>query len=228
MAISTKKLIKIARRVASPRSKRVADKGHFVVYTTDRRRFELPLFYLKSEVFTDLFRMAEEEFGVPTDGPITLPCDSPNIFSSLEKPIFKTKNMISTKKLIKMAKKWHKIAVASRKRISWPRPVADKGHFVVYTTDGRRLIIPLEYLKSEIFMELLRLAEEEFGVTSSGPIILPCDSKFMEYATSLIQRHVSEELEKALLMSLTSCGYSSSLSHDFQDQINPQLAICSF
>ncbi|KAL2925968.1 Auxin-responsive protein SAUR64 [Bienertia sinuspersici] len=136
--------------------------------------------------------------------------------------------MINTRKLIKMARKWHKVAAASRKRISWPRPVADKGHFVVYTIDGRRFTIPLEYLKSEIFIELLRIAEEEFGVTCSGPIMLPCDSKFMEYATSLIQRRVSEDLEKALIMSLAGCRYSSSLSHDFQEQINPQFAISSF
>uniref|UniRef100_A0A803LG59 Small auxin up regulated protein n=1 Tax=Chenopodium quinoa TaxID=63459 RepID=A0A803LG59_CHEQI len=108
--------------------------------------------------------------------------------------------MISTKKLLKMAKKWQKIAAASRKRISWPRPVADKGHFVVYSTDGRRFTIPLAYLKNELFIELLRIAEEEFGVTSSGPITLPCDSKFMEYAISMIQRCVTEDLEKALII----------------------------
>ncbi|XP_021753556.1 auxin-responsive protein SAUR64-like [Chenopodium quinoa] len=127
-----------------------------------------------------------------------------------------------------MAKKWQKIAAASRKRISWPRPVADKDHFVVYSTDGRRFTIPLAYIKSELFIELLRIAEEEFGVTSSGPITLPCDSKFMEYAMSMIQRCVAEDLEKALIMSLTSCRYSS-LSHDQQqEQTNSKLLICSF
>ncbi|KNA14562.1 hypothetical protein SOVF_106460 [Spinacia oleracea] len=135
--------------------------------------------------------------------------------------------MISTKKLLKMARKWQKIAAASRKRISWPRPVADKGHFVVYTTDGRRFIIPLAYLKSEIFIELFRIAEEEFGLTSSGPITLPCDSSFMEYAISMIQRRVAEDLEKALIMSLASCRYSS-VSHEHQDQTNSHLLISSF
>ncbi|XP_021848517.1 auxin-responsive protein SAUR66-like [Spinacia oleracea] len=135
--------------------------------------------------------------------------------------------MISTKKLLKMARKWQKIAAASRKRISWPRPVADKGHFVVYTTDGRRFIIPLAYLKSEIFIELFRIAEEEFGLTSSGPITLPCDSSFMEYAISMIQRRVAEDLEKALIMSLASCRYFS-VSHEHQDQTNSHLLISSF
>ncbi|XP_021773673.1 auxin-responsive protein SAUR66-like [Chenopodium quinoa] len=136
--------------------------------------------------------------------------------------------MISTKKLLKMAKKWQKIAAASRKRISWPKPPTDKGHFVVYTTDGRRFTIPLAYLKSELFIELLRIAEEEYGVTSSGPITLPCDSKFMEYAISMIQRRVAEDLEKALIMSLASCKYSPMLHDQHQEQTNSNLLICSF
>ncbi|KNA16394.1 hypothetical protein SOVF_089570 [Spinacia oleracea] len=135
--------------------------------------------------------------------------------------------MISTKKLLKMARKWQKIAAASRKRISWPRPVADKGHFVVYTTDGRRFIIPLAYLKNEIFIELFRIAEEEFGLTSTGPITLPCDSSFMEYTISIIQRRVAEDLGKALIMSLASCRYSS-VTHEYQDQTNSQVLISSF
>uniref|UniRef100_A0A803LG65 Uncharacterized protein n=1 Tax=Chenopodium quinoa TaxID=63459 RepID=A0A803LG65_CHEQI len=117
--------------------------------------------------------------------------------------------MISTKKLIKMARKWQKIAAASRKRISRSRYVADKGHFVVYTSDKKRFMIPLDYLESEIFRELFRIAEEEFGVASSGPIMLPCDSNLMEYAISMIQRHVAEDLEKALIMLVMVHGTNS-------------------
>ncbi|XP_021774740.1 auxin-responsive protein SAUR64-like [Chenopodium quinoa] len=135
--------------------------------------------------------------------------------------------MISTKKLLKMARKWQKIAAASRKRISWPKPLADEGHFVVYTTDGKRFTIPLAYLKSEIFIELFRIAEEEFGLTSSGPITVPCDSIFMEYMISMIQRRVAVDLEKALIMSLGSCRHSS-LSHEHQEQTKPHILICSF
>ncbi|KMT01299.1 hypothetical protein BVRB_9g213150 [Beta vulgaris subsp. vulgaris] len=45
--------------------------------------------------------------------------------------------MISTKNLIDMAKKWRRLAVASRRRIYWPKPETEKGHFVIYTMDGR-------------------------------------------------------------------------------------------
>ncbi|XP_074314612.1 auxin-responsive protein SAUR66-like [Silene latifolia] len=124
-----------------------------------------------------------------------------------------------------MAKKWQRMAVASRKRVSWPRPVTDEGHFVVYTTDGKRFMIPLTYLKMDIFRELLRLAEEEFGIGASGPITLPCDSSLMEYIISMIQKHVAKDLENALIASLSSCRYSSLVEH--QQQISQQLLFIS-
>ncbi|MCD7447716.1 hypothetical protein HAX54_033506 [Datura stramonium] len=96
--LSIKKLIKMARKwqkFAATRRKRIslpsngsdADscctssssgviKGHFVVYTTDRRRFSIPLAFLENEVIRQLLTMSEEEFGLPSGGPITLPCDS--------------------------------------------------------------------------------------------------------------------------------------------------------
>ncbi|KAF5754682.1 putative small auxin-up RNA [Helianthus annuus] len=51
-------------------------KGHFVVYATDKIRFVMPLHYLNNIVFLELLRISEGEFGLPRDGPITLPCDS--------------------------------------------------------------------------------------------------------------------------------------------------------
>ncbi|KAB1207616.1 Auxin-induced protein 10A5 [Morella rubra] len=96
--ISLKKLIKIARkwqkkaaigrkRVTFPstngtgkvdvsNTSAVSKKGHFVIYTTDERRFEMPLAYLNNPIFLELFKKSEEEFGLPSDGPITLPCDA--------------------------------------------------------------------------------------------------------------------------------------------------------
>ncbi|CAO2832115.1 unnamed protein product [Amaranthus hypochondriacus] len=126
-----------------------------------------------------------------------------------------------------MARKWQKLAAASRRRISWSRTVAQKGHFVVYTSDKRRFMIPLAYLKSEIFVELFRMAEEEFGVATSGPIVLPCDSSSMEYAISIIQRHVAEDLEKALIMSLITCSISASLNDIHKQDNYQQMLICS-
>lgn len=70
------------RRLSFPTKKEdlcsssVAKEGHFAVYTIDKRRFEFPLEYLSSSIFVELFNMSEEEFGLPAEGPITLPCDS--------------------------------------------------------------------------------------------------------------------------------------------------------
>ncbi|XP_059314604.1 auxin-responsive protein SAUR68-like [Lycium ferocissimum] len=96
--LSAKKLIKMARkwqkfvamqrkRISLPRngndavscstsSSFVAGKGQFVVYTTDQRRFVIPLAYLENELILQLLNMSEEEFGMPSGGPITLPCNS--------------------------------------------------------------------------------------------------------------------------------------------------------
>ncbi|KAE8724915.1 auxin-responsive family protein [Hibiscus syriacus] len=76
-----------------------------------------------------------------------------------------------------------KMASIKRKRITLPRtttgaetnscntsPVVDKGHFVVYSVDQKRFVLPLEYLKNKIVMELFNLAEElgyqEMGISS--------------------------------------------------------------
>ncbi|XVF44709.1 hypothetical protein PTKIN_Ptkin02bG0145900 [Pterospermum kingtungense] len=52
------------------------EKVHFVVYIVDQKRFVLPLEYLKNEIVTELFNLIEEEFGLPGDGLLILPCDA--------------------------------------------------------------------------------------------------------------------------------------------------------
>ncbi|XP_021773006.1 auxin-responsive protein SAUR67-like [Chenopodium quinoa] len=127
-----------------------------------------------------------------------------------------------------MARKWQKLAAASRKRISWPASkVADKGHFIVYTIDGERFMIPLSFLKSDFVTQLFQMAEEEFGL-SDGHITLPCDSTFMKYAISILQRHTAKDFEKALILSLSNTCHSTSLSCLQQQQNSQHLLIHSF
>ncbi|KAJ9146085.1 hypothetical protein P3X46_028396 [Hevea brasiliensis] len=149
--------------------------------------------------------------------------------------------MISAKKLIKLARKWQKLASLRRKRITMPRTTCEivdaescstsypveNGHFVVYSIDQKRFVLPLEYLNNDVVKELFELAEEEFGLTSNCPLILPCDSGFMEYITDLIRRRMTKDVEKALLISMASIGCSSSL-HSLQAVTSQQLPICSF
>ncbi|KAL3539129.1 hypothetical protein ACH5RR_002495 [Cinchona calisaya] len=132
--------------------------------------------------------------------------------------------MINTRKLIKMARKWQRMAALSRKRISlFPgninvaisttdtgcsAPAAEKGHFVVYTADQSRYSFPIAYLNNPIFRELLKMAEEEFGLPSDGPITIPCDAVFMDYLISLIRRRATKDTERAVLLSMASCRCS--------------------
>ncbi|KAH0679741.1 hypothetical protein KY284_020826 [Solanum tuberosum] len=146
--------------------------------------------------------------------------------------------MLSAKKLIKMARKWQKFAAMQRKRISFPRndsdadscntsssSIVEKGHFVVYTTDQARFVVPLAYLENEVIRQLLRMSEEEFGLSSGGPITLPCDSAFMEYIVSLIKKGITAgDLHKALLLSIPSFCCSTSSLH--QESGNQQLLVC--
>ncbi|KAL3322085.1 hypothetical protein AABB24_039620 [Solanum stoloniferum] len=96
--LSAKKLIKMARRwqkfaakqrkrISFPRngsdadscstsSSSIVEKGHFVVYTIDHRHYAFPLTYLANEVVRQLLNMFEEDFGLPSGVPITVPCDS--------------------------------------------------------------------------------------------------------------------------------------------------------
>ncbi|KAK6773288.1 hypothetical protein RDI58_028526 [Solanum bulbocastanum] len=132
--------------------------------------------------------------------------------------------MISTKKLIKIARIWQKFAAKQRKRIGNDSDtdncntssfsMVEKGHFVVYTSDQVRFVIPLAYLENEVIRQLLNMSEEEFGVTSCGPIALPCDSAFMNYIISLIKKGVAAgDVHKALLLSIPSCCRSTSSLH---------------
>jgi hypothetical protein len=103
--------------------------------------------------------------------------------------------------------------------------LADKGHFVVYTIDQNRFLIPLVYLNSGILRALFELSRDEFGLPSDGPITLPCEAFFMEYILMLIRRGADKNLEKPLLMSIsTCCALSYSLPND-EEPTTPQLHV---
>ncbi|EMS47014.1 hypothetical protein TRIUR3_00051 [Triticum urartu] len=115
--------------------------------------------------------------------------------------------MIHPKKFAQLAKKWQRKVAAragGQQADECCSPVADKGHCVVYTADGARFEVPLAYLGTTVFTELLRIAGEEFGFTSSqgGRITLPCNAAVMDYVLCLVRRDASEEVERAFLSSI--------------------------
>ena len=145
--------------------------------------------------------------------------------------------MISAKpkRLVQMAKKWQRMAALPRKRLTTtPRKEADgscvastsvgvKGHCVVYSSDGRRFEVPLAYLGTVVFCELLMLWQEEFGFASDdGKITLPCDAAVVEYVMCLLRRDASEEVVRAFLSSMVRpCHTVSGVA-----PWNQRLAVC--
>ncbi|KAG0477826.1 hypothetical protein HPP92_012545 [Vanilla planifolia] len=75
MARGWKKLAVLERkRILSTAASMVASRGHVFVYSMDGQRFMMPLAYLSRSMLVEVLRILEE-FGLPTDGPITLACD---------------------------------------------------------------------------------------------------------------------------------------------------------
>uniref|UniRef100_A0A0D9XGA0 Auxin-responsive protein n=1 Tax=Leersia perrieri TaxID=77586 RepID=A0A0D9XGA0_9ORYZ len=126
--------------------------------------------------------------------------------------------MISAKRLAQLVKKWERMTSLGRKRLTMKSKeteecctsVAGKGHCVMYTADGSRFEVPLAYLGTAVFSELLRMSQEEFGFSSDDcRIMLPCDAAVMEYAMCLLKRNASVEVEKALVSSMVeTCHYT--------------------
>ncbi|XP_051189408.1 auxin-responsive protein SAUR36-like [Lolium perenne] len=125
--------------------------------------------------------------------------------------------MVSAKRLAQLAKKWQRMAAMGRKRITQTMmekraaeechtttSVSAKEHCALYTADGVRFEVPLAYLGTVVFGELLSMSQEEFGFTGGydGHITLPCDAKVMEYAMCLLRRDASAEVVMAFLSSI--------------------------
>uniref|UniRef100_M4DPG2 Auxin-responsive protein n=1 Tax=Brassica campestris TaxID=3711 RepID=M4DPG2_BRACM len=64
----------------------------------------------------------------------------------------------------------------------------NKGHFSAYTREGRRFVLPLDYLKRPIFQVLLEMAEEEFGSTICGPLNVSCNGGLMDHILVLLRK----------------------------------------
>nr|CDM85009.1 unnamed protein product [Triticum aestivum] len=152
--------------------------------------------------------------------------------------------MIHPKKLAQLAKKLQRLVAAgvpakpntssdirrSSLKTTVLSTVADKGHCVVYTADGARFEVPLAYLNTTVFAELLRMAGEEFGFASSegGRITLPCNAAVMDYVLCLVRRDASEEVERAFLSSIVGhCHGQDASGQDASMGLAHQFALCT-
>lgn len=134
--------------------------------------------------------------------------------------------MVSTEILIRMARKWKKLSVNGRRRIT--SSVVDNGHFIIDTIDQKRFVIPLACQRNTIFVELLKMSEEEFGFPSDGPITFPCDSVAMNYIVSLLRRSLAKDLEKAVVNSVASYRCSSNTSYFHQAHTDRKSLVSGF
>ncbi|CAG7869499.1 unnamed protein product [Brassica rapa] len=95
-----------------------------------------------------------------------------------------------------------------------------KGHFSVYTREGKRFVLPLDYLKHPIFQVLLEMAEEEFGSTICGPLKVPCDGGLMDHILMLLRMkslssHGGDDDDVKKKNHDVSCKEASSVSYFF-------------
>ncbi|KAL1533121.1 auxin-responsive protein SAUR66-like [Salvia divinorum] len=88
----------------------------------------------------------------------------------------------STKKLSQIVGKWIR-----------------RGHFVVYSEDNTRFLVPLRYLNHPICRVLLEMAEEEYGLNVRGPLRIPCDKEFFAFILSMLGKNTNDNVDKALL-----------------------------
>uniref|UniRef100_A0A0E0IN76 Auxin-responsive protein n=1 Tax=Oryza nivara TaxID=4536 RepID=A0A0E0IN76_ORYNI len=142
--------------------------------------------------------------------------------------------MIHSKKLAQLARKLQRVKTATAREdddagcTSTTSPVADKGHCAVYTSDGARFEVPLPYLGTTVFVELLRMSQEEFGFAGGdGRIMLPCDAAAMEYVMCLLRRNASEEVERAFLSSVVTMPCQNSGCTMPPVALHHQFAVCS-
>ncbi|KAF0910692.1 hypothetical protein E2562_004684 [Oryza meyeriana var. granulata] len=136
--------------------------------------------------------------------------------------------MIHPKRLAQLARRLQRVKTTTREddACCTTSSFADKGNCAVYTADGRRFQVPLAYLGTAVFGELLRMSQEEFGFTSDGRITLPCDATVMEYVMCLIRRNASEEVERAFLSSVVMSCQNSSCTVP-PAALHQQFAVCS-
>lgn len=71
-------------------------------------------------------------------------------------------------------------------------------------------MVPLAYLNTFIFRELLQMSEEEFGLPSHGPIVMPCDVALMAHVVSVLRRRAPLEAEKAIIGAIAGARCCSS------------------
>ncbi|CAL9240846.1 unnamed protein product, partial [Arabidopsis halleri] len=97
-----------------------------------------------------------------------------------------------------------------------------RGYFALYTKEGKRFVLPLDYLNHPMLQVLLEMAEDEFGTTIDGPLKIPCDGSLLDHIIMLVRRSKSHDygdVEKKSSTSSSCKGASISSLFRGQSQI---------
>ncbi|XP_031126720.1 uncharacterized protein LOC116028988 [Ipomoea triloba] len=177
MAISMTRILRAKQglRRSSSRTNRESEvpKGHFAVCVgeSEKKRFVIPISYLKDTSFQDLLSQAEEDFGFDhLMGGLTIPYKHLSVTISMA-------NILRAKQDLRRT--------SSRTNRESEVP---KGHIVVYIgeCEKKRFVIPMSYLKDPSFQDLLSQVEEEFGFDHPmGGLTIPClEDTFLDIISS--------------------------------------------
>ncbi|KAK3015182.1 hypothetical protein RJ639_005328 [Escallonia herrerae] len=128
-------------------------------------------------------------------------------------------NMISPR-LIRMARKRHKLDAikAEKYKIAKDQKRCFEGSFCcVHGADQRRFVLPLVFLKIDIFRGLLEIAKEEYG--HNGPITLPWDAFF--YGTKRLDSESTYEPKSEWATMVQQAGSRTESSCDQVRALRP-------
>ncbi|CAN1189044.1 Auxin-responsive protein SAUR36 [Linum perenne] len=103
--------------------------------------------------------------------------------------------MVIPKSLVSVIRKV-RTATSSSTPLSTSSICSSKGHFVVYTIDNRRFVMPLKFMKRKIMVQLLKMAEEEFGFSSDQPIVFPFNGHVMDQIIMFLSSSSSPHFSK--------------------------------
>lgn len=79
--------------VEADQGRKIAPKGHFVVYVgSQMTRFVVPTYLLKNPLFQQLLDTAAEEYGFESRSKITIPCDEASFCTLVNTLLSKRRN----------------------------------------------------------------------------------------------------------------------------------------
>ncbi|CAL5378309.1 hypothetical protein ACSBR2_019548 [Camellia fascicularis] len=97
-----------------------------------------------------------------------------------------------------MLRRWRKKARIAAGGVPSDVPA---GHVAICVgRECRRFVVRATYLNHPIFKRLLAQAEEEYGFTNQGPLVLPCDESVFEEILRVVSR--SESCNSARFLNL--------------------------